>query len=299
LLHSDVEAKGVIDLNYAGPTYRLGQIYSLLRRVGTERAEMVGDTLKDNWTNMFKELSDPESSFGLSGVAISSTSEKTPIIFKDDGVVVLFPEISARISADILILLRPSVTVCIPPNRSKIWVRISYLGKEVLGDAELERFFTKSQELSVKIANYFLNYYKSSLKQNSVKANLEKQHEIKIETAAGNLEKTSELLKSHDFKLKDLFNNNASEELHGAFRRIFGCEVNSLEELKALSSDNQWFKINRTNDVDLLGICSKQHGVDSSKYICTMHNSGEFEIQPYLITKVSSKLLLHQIIIGV
>jgi hypothetical protein len=291
--------KGVINLDYAGPTYRLGQIYSLLRNVGAKRAEMVGETLKDSWNNILGDFSDYGSSLGLTEIAISSTSDKLPIVFKDDGVVVLFPEILAHISTDVQILLRPSVTVCIPPSHSKIWIRISYIGERTLNDDDLERFFIRAQELSMKMANYFLKCYKSSLKQSSVKTNLEKLHEIKIEAAAGNLEKTAELLKSQNFGLVDLFDNNASSELCGAFRRIFGQEVNSFEELNKLSSDNQWFKINKISDMDLLGICSKQHDTDSSRYICIMHNSGEFKIQPYIITKESSKLLLHQIIIGV
>lgn len=299
MLHSNAGAKGVMDLDYAGPTYRLGQIYNLLRSVGSERAEMVGESLKDYWSNILTDFSDTESSFGLTGIVISSTSEKLPIVFKEDGIVVLFPEISASMPEDIQILLRPSVTVCVPPNHSKIWVRISYIGKEALGDDELECFFVKAQELGAKIAKYFLEYYKYSLEHNSVNTKLKKEHEIKIETAAGNIKKTAHLLKSPDFKLMDLFNNDATEELQGAFRRIFGHNINSLEELSALSSNNQWFKINKSCGVDLLGLGSKQHDLDSSKYICTMYNSAESNIKPYIITKESSKLLLHQIIVGV
>lgn len=280
---------------YGCPTFRNGYIFSFIKGMNKKTAKNISINLINNWQYIKADIIGSSNSLELYESKFVSDD-----VYREEleDYVVVFPEFRSRLSSGYLVASRVSLTICSPPHHSKVWIRISSLNGECQNPVsvkELNQFFGEVNRVCRSLMLLFKKYYEQTLEKEGFPISLKLKHEVWIETAAADLGKNAELLSSQDFSMYELFESKIENELRGMFWRIFQREVTNFEELKALSENNQWIRLNVYYPLDLTGICSKRNRSNRTEFICLVHTSTNELPLSCDETKESSRLLLRQI----
>jgi len=158
-------AVGYSSRDYGSPTFRLGAICNKLLKLDVDTAKLIRILIKKYWIKEFNNIINTSSKLGLEEIVPPREFEYYEEI--SEGVILLFPEFVAH-SKEYALSIRPSVTTCIKPNRSKIWVRISYIPAEEKGhlsNDELNQFFNISGIVAKELIPIILNIYTQAIEE--------------------------------------------------------------------------------------------------------------------------------------
>lgn len=283
------------ELYFGCPVYRSGKLYKKLEHLDTWQADLVAQHLANAWHDIKNMINNRSNDLRLTNIEFLSENA-----FKDrrEGPAVIFPEFESTLSeTGVRVIIRVSVTVCVPPHHSKIWVRISCIGGLKMQENEMDAFFNEADNTSLRISDLFKNVYQSNLHEYDRSINLEPKYRIVIKMSSADLGKIAELLKSNKFTMAKLFESKGQYLwISGLFNYIFGKDISDFEELKSLSEQDQWVQmVSRSNNEVAVGLCSKRHIGRYTELICLVHSPAEKLALCYDMVKESSKNAVRQI----
>lgn len=167
------------------PTFRYGEICKSFQGLNSKKAKAIGVILEDRWKDSFERLMEKPGKVGFVKLTYSEGAE----FFEQmaEGPIYIFPELDAIITDGIRNFyskVRSSITVCLNPNHSKIWLRFSYFDPNNSFESDqgaLVSFFSVAEEVCKNLAVILKNdIYKISLEFLAINANLETIHKISI-----------------------------------------------------------------------------------------------------------------------
>lgn len=287
-------ANAELDGGYGCPTFRYCDICHLMDGMSFEQADVVRAALGGKWCGIFTELMRDPDGFRLG--TIQNVSSK-PFEDSREGPAIRFPEINCTFSEGTRVIIASSITVCVPPNHSKIWIRISNLNEDAvsLNESDLNLFFTKAKDVSQRVASLLFDAYRSAIEEQNVPISLATEHKITIETATADLGEAADLIQSRLFRMSNLFDKRDElPSLSELFRRTYGRDINS-KELQASADEYQWIKMMISGDPVTVSIYSKHHQDNVTRFVGRVHESSSAPSKKSQITRDSSAVLVQQI----
>ena len=145
---------------------------------------------------------------------------------------------------------RISVTVCLPPKRSKIWSRIllrqSKQYGELLPSSEIEKFYNISKEFCLSINNYMFSVYKNVFAEMKPKVKIEPVHFVTIETTGSKNPHIHKFLDDiRERRVTNIYvalkDQQIFESLKFYLSRILHRDISSAEQYKEIVSQNDDF----------------------------------------------------------
>jgi hypothetical protein len=293
----DMLMKDVINaVKYGCPTFRGGYLFKIVPGITPKTAHRVASLLGLEWPYITAKIRDSSNSISLTNI---NFKEGKPFSDDREGPAIIFPEFSAVLPEGIEVEIRISATVCIYPNHSKVWIRISSRDNERCGtfsEDQINTFFLDSIETSRKLGAIVTVFYKNVLEKCGISTSLKPIYNISLKTAATDFLSAVDLIASEDFKMSQLFEDETSlDHISGIFRMAFGKNIGDFEELAKLSEDGQWMTFDYNGHTEMVGLCSKQHHKKSTEFICLVHRPLDELAFSCFVTKESSKLLVRQI----
>jgi hypothetical protein len=266
-----------------------------------EDADKVRVSLENKWNSIRTELESDPQKFGLSKIDRSTIND--PVEDYYEGPAIMFPELEARLENNAKVLIRTSVTVCVKPHHSKIWVRSSYInGGNKVELADVYDFYQKAKSASRLIANELLNSYRHSLTQNNLNESLVKAHEICIETMSKDLGDIAELFERDSFSMPALLADESNlRVLSGFLNRTLNKQPASSDDVvTGLSKGFDWFrmKVSKPGVGELVGVYSMCHTEGATSFTGLVQEPPRIIVQDgskYHITREFSKRLVQHI----
>lgn len=146
---------------------------------------------------------------------------------------------------------RPSLTVCSPPNHSKIWMRYSFVpngnsgGRFELTQSNVKNFFDIVQNVSNEVADLLLEEYKSALIQKSDSIDIKVIYTVIIKTVASNDDTLKKLIQqASSFEVREIM--NAERVLKPVFYWVTRNNDETISDIMA-KEITQWFSIKVDN----------------------------------------------------
>ncbi len=247
--------------SYGYPTFRFCAVCDRINSLEYDHADSVRITLKNNWDLIKTKLEKDSNKYGLIKVHRIITDLKEDYY---EGPAIMFPELEAELENNIRVMIRASVTVCVKPHHSKLWVRVSYIKNPVhkLKLGEVREFYQKAESVTRLIAGELLELYKVSLAQNGITELLVEAHEICIETMSKDLEVVAEFFEKEAFKVSALLEEDERFQILSGFLSLaYQKSIMSLEDLEGLSGELDWFKmrVHKPDIGEMVGVYSLCH----------------------------------------
>jgi hypothetical protein len=199
------------------------------------------------------------------------------------------------------VLIRTSVTVCVKPHHSKIWVRSSYINggnKIELGD--VNEFYQMAKFASRLIADELLKLYRDSLAENNLNESLVKAHEICIETMSKDLGDIAELFERDSFSMPALIAEERNlRELSGFLNQTSNKQFAGSDDVADESKECEWFrmKVSKPDVGELVGVYSMCHKNGATRFTGLVQEPPRVvhDGNSYHITREFSKRLVQHI----
>jgi hypothetical protein len=188
-----------------------------------------------------------------------------------EGMVVNYPKFFLYANDNLCYEIKISNTMCVKPNHSKIWIRVSHsLEKDnsVIDIDDLDRFFSRANSISEAIELVVKDQYQNVLKSEHLGFELKEAYFIKIQTITDDLVKIESPLESKIFKFSDYFGsameyNSIKWILEKAHNRAI---IDIGDYKNAIRSGNyEWFTLNTSGNQSSTGLYYKHHLSDQSR----------------------------------
>jgi hypothetical protein len=280
---------------YGGPTYRFCRVCDILTDLNYDEAESVRAKLLSSSDQVIKKIAGKPNNYGFSHV---NASGETAFQYFYEGPAVMYPEFGAKFADDLKV--RGSVTVCVPPHHSKIWVRISMNDekiKEGINDTQIAEFFSKSNEAAERFSGLLMGEYALALKECGIAETLEAIHKIKIETSSADLSRLIDIIDKDTFRMSMLLEDEELfRQIIGFLMRTYKKDISEIEAMKLIPKDYKWIKLKlRSEEYRTIGLYSKYHSNNESTF------SGLVHLAPEMVGKIigsvskefSKKLVQH------
>lgn len=167
------------------PTFRYGEVCSFIKDLDFETAQAVGVIMKRKWENFFKKIVSTKNDYKIDDIAIDSKSDFFVQIA--EGPIYIFPEMDMAFTHQgnkIKCKVRISITVCLDPHHSKVWIRFSYNDDENevhLPIDKMNAFFSGSEEISsILIPVIKKDIYQAALYAMDINSPLNTIHSINL-----------------------------------------------------------------------------------------------------------------------
>ena len=283
---------------YGWPVFRYGIICMPIEGISFEQAESIRQELLTKWGSIVAKLTvNPEAS----GFGKVTCLKQDPESETREGPAALYPPISVTFK-DIEGQARTSITVCVSPRHSKIWLRLSFMGSNgnapsssQLSQAEVEHFFNCAEDTAKKAVRIYIDTYNEVLQRRTSKTLL-KVHTFRFKTIAANMGLTARLLESRTFRMTSCFDTlEQSGSLRGLLKLTYGRDVSSREEYEQLSKDYRWIAMSISDDRDGVGLYSVHHYKDQTDFTGLVHEAGDDADELSRAAQKFSKALLNDI----
>lgn len=270
---------------YGCPTFRQGVVFSRISNITKKNFEEICSGLLQKFNFIKHEVSHKPVDFGFNEVindlSLPNLLEMTAgqDVSTDpfsEGPAVMLPEFSGLMIGNQFVSIRCSISPCVSPHHSKIWVRISYLGDKTTFE-ENRMFFENARFVSNKLINSLQKIYGETLNQQGISENLKREHSIIIKTISKNLEDVVPCI--------DDESPETIKQLEEYLMRVIPQE----------DIPGEWIKFTdpNTESGKMTGIYSKYHDNFSTIFSGIVHEPSTDKCNHY--TKEMSKILLQHI----
>lgn len=280
------------DAYYNYPTYRYCRVCEIIHFLDFNQADRVRSHLGDAWQRMASRIKDNHRNYGFSEV---SFSDAAPSSDYHEGPAESFPEFRAKLSWEVEV--KAIATVCVPPNHSKLWVRVSSINGDsgsLFDDEQLGRFYSKASYVCERIADLLSEEYQSALDKEGLEDKLGFAHEIRIETTSSDLNEIKDFLQDDSMKMSSVLRDQRKYgSISGFIKRVYERDI-SMAELEE-DTRVKWFKmrVSKPNRENLMGVYSKEHEEHATKFVGLVHNPSQ--TQGNRITQEFSRKLVQHI----
>ena len=289
-----------IEGDYGHPTFRFCMVCNRFKSMEYGEADKVRASVGKEWDTIKANLMSATSEFALNHIQVKDTKEK-PDEDYFEGPAVKFPEFVAELPCNMIAKIGTSITVCVKPHHSKIWVRFSHEGNGMKNSLmDLGRFYSEARVASKLIAQELLSKYQECLRNHDMNESLEKAHEISIETMSKDLEDIADLFEEDSFSMSAILREDRHFRiLSGFLNTTYDKDISGIEELKSLP-DNlenlEWFKmeVSKPSFGEFVGVYSKHHSPGETKFVGLVQEPAKVNSDCH-VTKEFSKILVQHI----